>query len=189
MLVWLDIETTGLDFKTSEILEIGIKLTDDDLNVTAENSWLTCPKYGAILNMPPEVRKMHTINGLLQEVQKLSLVDNDYHYVERRIISWLADQLSQSPTFVGFGQPVGLILAGSSVHFDRYFLRKFMPNLESRFSHRHVDVSSLKELVQRWCPAEAKYLTSKEKKHRVLSDLDDSIAELKYYRVLMFGGS
>ena len=45
-------------------------------------------------------------------------------------------------------------LAGNSVHMDKAFLRKDMPRLHNFLHYRIVDVSTVKELVARWMPAE-----------------------------------
>ena len=39
-------------------------------------------------------------------------------------------------------------LAGNSVHFDRMFLCKYMPELASYLHYRIVDVSTVKELCR-----------------------------------------
>ncbi|MCJ7684109.1 MAG: oligoribonuclease, partial [Desulfobacteraceae bacterium] len=79
------------------------------------------------------------------------------------------------------GEP---LLCGNSVWQDRRFLIKHMPDLEEFFHYRIIDVSSIKELAKRWYPS----LTSYEKKnaHLALSDIKESISELKYYREKVF---
>ena len=59
-----------------------------------------------------------------------------------------------------------------------------MPRLEAFLHYRNIDVSSLKELVQRWYPALPAY--EKEKAHLALSDIKESINELRYYRENVF---
>ena len=56
-----------------------------------------------------------------------------------------------------------------------------MPRLERFFHYRNLDVSTLKILAQRWAPKVAAGY-KKESDHRALSDIRDSIAELKWYR-------
>jgi oligoribonuclease len=55
-----------------------------------------------------------------------------------------------------------------------------MLDLENYFHYRHIDVSTLKELAKRWRPDLPEF--EKESKHLAMSDLYDSINELKYYR-------
>jgi len=56
-----------------------------------------------------------------------------------------------------------------------------MLRLRRYFHYRHIDVSTLKELAQRWLPAVAESLT-KDSSHLALDDIRDSINELKHYR-------
>ncbi len=43
-------------------------------------------------------------------------------------------------------------ICGNSVGQDRRFLFNYMPELESYFHYRYLDVSTLKELARRWKP-------------------------------------
>lgn len=56
-----------------------------------------------------------------------------------------------------------------------------MPELERYFHYRNLDVSTLKILAQQWAPDVAAGF-NKDSSHRALSDIRDSIAELKWYR-------
>jgi oligoribonuclease len=60
-----------------------------------------------------------------------------------------------------------------------------MPVLHEYFHYRSIDVSTVKELVQRWYPAQ-KYVYSKTKQHEALEDIRESIAELQHYRKTVF---
>ncbi|XP_015162806.1 oligoribonuclease-like [Solanum tuberosum] len=81
------------------------------------------------------------------------------------------------------------LLAGNSVYVDFQFLKKYMPNLASLFSHVLVDVSSVKALCLRWYPIDGKKAPKKENKHRAMDDIKESIAELKYYKEHIFKAS
>jgi oligoribonuclease len=72
-------------------------------------------------------------------------------------------------------------MCGSTICQDRRFLYNYMPELEKFFHYRHIDVTTLKELLVRWKP-EAKMVREGEAKHLALADIHDSINELKYYR-------
>jgi len=78
------------------------------------------------------------------------------------------------------------LLAGNSVYMDFLFLKKYMPYLASLFSHVLVDVSSVRALCIRWYPKENKKAPPKEKKHRAMDDIRESIEELKYYKEHIF---
>ncbi len=58
---------------------------------------------------------------------------------------------------------------------------RLMPRLESYFHYRNLDVSTLKELAKRWAPETARGVV-KAGRHLALSDIHDSINELKHYR-------
>ena len=72
-------------------------------------------------------------------------------------------------------------MCGNSICQDRRFLCNYMPTLAAFFHYRNLDVSTLKELAQRWRPALLKGLV-KQSKHLALDDIKDSINELVYYR-------
>jgi oligoribonuclease len=72
-------------------------------------------------------------------------------------------------------------MCGNSICQDRRFLARCMPELESFFHYRNLDVSTLKELAVRWAPDIAKGF-SKNSSHLALDDTRDSINELKYYQ-------
>ena len=60
-----------------------------------------------------------------------------------------------------------------------------MPEVESFFHYRNVDVSSIKELIKRWHP---KILEGYKKHsgHRAMADVLESIEELRYYKENFF---
>ena len=76
-------------------------------------------------------------------------------------------------------------MCGNSICQDRRFMAREMPQLEAFFHYRNLDVSSIKELASRWYPDVTKGFL-KESEHLALSDIRDSIAELKYYRSCLF---
>jgi len=77
------------------------------------------------------------------------------------------------------------ILAGNSVHADRAFINKDLPQLASLLHYRIIDVSSIKELAIRWYTG-ISTPRKESSRHRAMSDIHDSIAELKAYREQVF---
>ncbi len=75
-------------------------------------------------------------------------------------------------------------MCGNSICQDRRFLHRLMPRLERYFHYRNLDVSTIKELARRWAPEVSRGF-SKDSAHTALSDVRDSIAELRYYRPFM----
>ncbi|HAZ27320.1 TPA: oligoribonuclease [Candidatus Acetothermia bacterium] len=171
-IVWIDLETTGLDPGTNAILEMALVITDKHLNVLAEKSFVIHHPEATLISMDEWARNQHQASGLLAEVRRSSL---SLAQAEAEALALVA---ARCP-------PRACPLAGSSVCFDRRFLMRHMPRLEAHLSYRLVDVSSIKELVKRWYPDKA-LPNGSGAKHRAVPDIGESIAELRYYRTSVF---
>ena len=77
-------------------------------------------------------------------------------------------------------------LCGSSIEHDRRFIIKYMPQLDEYLHFRHINVSTIKELVLRWYPEAPEREFKKEKPHKALADILESIEELRHYRKYFF---
>ena len=66
----------------------------------------------------------------------------------------------------------------SQVSMDRRFIDKYMPELAAWLHYRTV--------ARRWYPQVFEAAPKKNGDHRALGDIEDSIAELKYYREKVF---
>ena len=174
-LVWLDLETTGLNVETRAIIEIATIITDKDLNVIAEGPDLVIRQPESTLGALDEwCRDQHGASGLLR--------------ASRQSTVSLEDAENQTLAFVkAHCPPRACPLAGNSICFDRRFLIRYMPRLEAHLNYRNVDVSTLKELCYRWRPGVMKTVV-KESTHRALDDIRESIDELRHYREKLFGG-
>jgi len=172
-LVWLDLEMTGLDLDRHVIVEIAALVTDDDLEPVDDGIDLIVHQPpSALAEMDDFVRNMHTKSGLLPEIEAstLSLADAG------------AQVLDYVRGHVGEGQSP---LCGNSIGVDRRFLDRQLPELDRYIHYRSVDVSSFKELCRRWYPTVYKGRPGKTETHRALADVQESIAEMKYYREQM----
>ena len=168
-LAWLDMEMSGLVPDSDRILEIAILVTDPDLNHLSEGRVLVVHQPDEVLNsMDAWNRSVHAKSGLIERVRASDL---DEAKAETLALEFLAQHL-----------PAGTSpLCGSSICQDRRFLARWMPRLEAYFHYRNLDVSTVKELVRRWKPEVMKGLV-KQGRHEALSDILESIEELKYYR-------
>lgn len=175
-LIWIDCEMTGLDINNDELCEVSMVPTDFNLRVLDEGIDLVIkPSQAAVDHMNDFVRNMHTSSGLINEWNNgLSLAD-----AQQQIIEYVQRFL---PTD-GNGKAH---LAGNSIHSDKKFLDKYMPELMSNLHYRIIDVSTLKELSRRWYPAVYENKPAKHGGHRALADIIESIDELRYYRDMMF---
>src|SRR3954451_633000 len=168
-LVWIDMEMTGLQPDSDRIIEIAVLVTDPQLNVLAEGPMLVVHQPDAVLEaMDSWNRSTHKKTGLIERVRASRTTEAD---AERSALDFLAQHV-----------PAGASpMCGNSICQDRRFLARWMPELESYFHYRNLDVSTLKELVRRWKPELGKGF-AKEGKHEALADIYDSIEELKHYR-------
>lgn len=168
-LIWIDLEMTGLDTDRDSIIEIATVVTDAQLNVLAEGPEFAITHDLATLEaMDDWNRNQHRRSGLWDRVltQGVSMAE-----AERGTIAFLQ-------SWVG---PKASPMCGNSICQDRRFLHRQMPELERYFHYRNLDVSTLKELARRWAP-QVLHGVQKESAHTALSDVRDSIAELRHYR-------
>jgi oligoribonuclease len=171
-MVWIDMEMTGLDPEKEKILEIATIITDGNLNILAEGPDLVIHQPSSILKGMDEWNQAHHAkSGLIEAVKASTMTVKKAEQLTLEIIQ-------------EYCKPKKAPLCGNSVHHDRRFLLKYMPKIDSYLHYRHVDVSSLKALIARWYPKDKE--PPKGKSHRALSDIRESIAELKFYRERYF---
>ncbi len=172
-LIWIDMEMTGLDPEKERIIEIATVVTDSQLNIVAEGPVFAVHQSDELLkSMDGWNTRQHNSSGLVKRVKESTVTEAE---AEAATIAFLKKYVApgKSP------------MCGNSIYQDRRFLYRYMPELEKFFHYRLLDVSSLKELAMRWAPRVYSGL-QKDSKHLALSDIYDSIEELKYYRQHMF---
>ena len=175
VLVWMDLEMTGLDHDKDVIVEIATIVTDDDLEIVAEGPDLVIHQPEHLLAaMDPFVVDMHTKSGLLERI-RTSTVSHDE--AARQTLEFIKSHVPE---------PRSVPLCGNSIGTDRRFLNKHMPAIEFHLHYRSVDVSSIKELVKRWYTGPDFSWIKSEGTHRALDDVRRSIEELRFYREKVF---
>ena len=173
-LIWIDCEMTGLDLSNDVLVEIAVLVTDSDLNVIGDGVDLVIKASAEQLaGMNEYVTQMHTTSGLITEIPNGVSASQ----AEDAILAYL-----ETTGTVAGKSP----LAGNSVSVDRNFITRDMPRLSEYLHYRTVDVSSIKELARRWYPKLYFASPAKTGNHRALGDIQDSIAELAYYRSSLF---
>lgn len=144
-LLWVDLETTGLEPREHTILEVHMA------RASLEHPFETTELFNGVIHFDldaakfvidgdpvpyrslihPTVIEMHEKNGLWAACKeaKTSLVE-----VEDLLCELVPEVENRED------KPV---LAGNSVHFDLSFLRAHMPKFAKRLSHRVYDVSAV----------------------------------------------
>jgi oligoribonuclease len=174
-LVWMDLEMTGLDPATDVIVEIATLVTDGDLNIVAEGPDLVIHTDDEKLaNMSEIVKNMHAKSGLTEAIRASTVTLEEAGAATLACIKEHVPQNRTAP------------LCGNSIGTDRRFLATHLPDIENWLHYRSIDVSSIKELVDRWYPDIYSKRPDKTGNHRALGDIVDSVNELRYYRDNVF---
>lgn len=172
MILWLDLETTGSD-SSSDIIEIGMVLTKQNPHLDIIDSFRKTVRprdMNKLLDMSSEVVRMHTDNGLIEEL--LLGKGTDLWQVSSQISNWLW----------GHTKSVARIpLAGSGVsHFDRQFIRRDMQALDAWLTYWAYDVGVMRRMLRlAGHPIPDKPV--KPLTHRALDDVYDHITEARIY--------
>jgi oligoribonuclease len=168
-LIWIDMEMTGLSPDTDRVIEIAAVVTDLNLSVAIEGPVLAIHQSDAALDAMDQWNKnTHGRSGLIERVRASNVDEQD---ASAQLLAFLAQYVppGKSP------------MCGNSICQDRRFMARWMPELETFFHYRNLDVSTLKELCRRWQPTIYKGF-QKRALHTALADIHESIDEMKYYR-------
>ena len=171
-LIWIDLEMSGLDPEEQVILEIASLVTDGNLDIVAEGPNIAIHhSEEALEGMEDWSREHHQASGLLDRVKSSPM---NCRQAEEETLQFFTRHCKkgESP------------LCGNSIWQDRRFLVKYMPELETFLHYRNIDVSSIKELAGMWYPSLAPF--TKDKAHLAMSDILQSIQELRHYRKKIF---
>lgn len=172
-LVWIDLEMTGLEPDRHVIIEIASLVTDGELNVLEEGPNLAIRRTEEQLALMDAWNvATHTGSGLVERIRTAGV---DIEEAERQTLAFVRRWVAKGTS----------PLAGNTIAQDRRFLRREMPKLEAYLHYRHVDVSTIKELVRRWYP-HAPQPPEKKQAHRALDDIHESVEELRWYRQHFF---
>jgi len=175
VLIWMDLEMTGLDPERHAIVEIAALATDWDLTPLDEGIDLVVHQPDEVLaGMDDFVRQMHERSGLTAEIRASEVSLSE---AGAQVLEYIKGQV---PT------PRTVPLCGNSIGMDRRFLARYLPEIEDHLHYRSIDVSSVKELCRRWYPDPFKARPDKSEGHRALSDVHASISELLHYRSTIF---
>ena len=166
-LLWIDLEMTGLDPDKDKICEVAAIATDMELNQIAT--------YEAVIKVDEKLMQDRMVGEFWEKNSKSrdaliaqNQTGKPVEEVERELLDFLAQNFSTN-------HPI--YLAGNSVHQDRKFIEREMPELNKKLHYRMLDVSAWKIYFEN---ALNKKFTKPEN-HRALDDINGSIEELKWY--------
>lgn len=175
-LIFLDVETTGLDPEKDDLLEVGVLIVNEKLEAVEEASeliyhrWIERDYFPA--HMDQFVIDMHEKSGLWEVLRNRAKANPklllDVGEAETRLLGLLKE--------LGVERGKGII-AGYSIHFDRRWIARHMPTLDGFLSHRMIDVSSFREM-HRMLNGEVR---KQESAHRAVADCWEALNELKLY--------
>ncbi|HVV83806.1 MAG TPA: oligoribonuclease [Kofleriaceae bacterium] len=175
LLLWMDMEMTGLEPDRDRVLELATLVTNAQLDVIALGPELVVHQPDDVLGaMDAWNTSHHGASGLTARSRASSVTEAD---AELATLAFLDAH---------FGARDRPVLCGNSIHQDRRFVRRYMKALDARLHYRMVDVSTIKELARRWYPEELGALPAKNDAHRALDDIQESVAELRFYREHLF---
>jgi oligoribonuclease len=196
--VWIDIETSGLDPHAQNfgILEIAAVVTDNDMQHIAElhliihhdehifssaSAW--CKQHFASRlqggNGLFDLCRSSTIDQVSAGVQLQEFIRKHATPRQRYKLDNTTDGNPQDSIY-------RVMLAGSSVYFDRQVLLAIYPTLIHYINHKVIDVTSLLETIRRFKPSALRFLQPVKNSHRAMVDILESIALMRwYFRVLM----
>ncbi len=168
-LIWVDMEMTGLQPEVNRVIEIAAVITDAQLNILHE-----CP-----------VIAVHQSERIMRSMDAWNTATHGRSGLIDRVLASTIDEEQASDIllaeFARFVGPQKSPMCGNTIGQDRRFMARWMPRLEAYFHYRYLDVSTLKELARRWKP-EVLEGCKPVSRHQALSDIRDSINELRYYR-------
>ena len=176
VLVWMDLEMTGLDVERDVIVEIAALATSATTlePLDAGLSVVVAQPPEVLAGMSDFVRQMHERSGLLTEIGTGGVPLED---AGRKVLEYIKGHVPEPRT---------VPLCGNSIGMDRRFLARYLPEIEEHLHYRSIDVSSIKELCRRWYREPFVARPDKTDDHRALPDIGASIAELRYYRETIF---
>lgn len=165
-LLWMDLEMTGLEPSKDRIVEVACIVTDYDFN--------HIDSFEAAINVPDsEVDELFAANDWFagssqyEELRAHMRLGMNEEKVRKDLVAFIQKNFKTRKA----------ILAGNSIHQDRRFIRAWWPEVDGLLHYRMLDVTSFKLLMEN----KYRFTVAKSEKHRALSDVQESIEELKTY--------
>lgn len=171
--VFIDLETTGLKPVGGLILEAAVVITNNSLH-PIDSLNIVVPHKASSLNshLDDVALKMHTDNGLLDDIVELNKVSGGseigHMILDSEIVAFLqSHSIGKVP------------MSGSSIAFDRSWINEHLTLSASMFHYRNIDVSSMLEAIKRINPHMVPKVPQVGTAHRAMGDIQTTIETLR----------
>lgn len=176
-IIWLDVETTGVDERNEKLLQVALLVTDEKMNILPGSEFEVKIKYSAEEveamknNADAFVVNMHSKTGLweLLTTEGVTMVE-----AEEQLLAHVKQFAPEART---------ARMGGNSITLDRNFIRENMPELSEHFHYRSFDATTISEFALTMAPAHLLY-QKPASTHEAMQDIRDSVGAMKYYRNL-----
>jgi len=192
-LVWVDIETTGLDIKRGAILEVGLVITEPLPGLAEIGAFdvLVNPNFDhAPFARARQASKADCWEPNWPLFEQAKTIGLSIESVAPVLTGWLCGRLDETPDSLSLRAGP---MCGSSVQFDRKWLDWFMPEMVERlWTYRNLDVSAIREFMcglygTGTIDSVLGIAERGDKPHRALPDLRQSIADMRSLANLVLG--
>ena len=156
ILLWVDLEMTGLDPEKDRILEVAAIVTDWNMEELGT--------FTAVVKVDEQLMRERMVGEFWEENKES--YNGLLGQVERELLEFLAQFKAET-----------VYLAGNSIHQDRKFIEREWPELNKKLHYRMLDVSAWKVYFENALHRQF----AKPENHRALDDIRGSIEELKWY--------
>ena len=165
ILLWVDLEMTGLDPAKDRILEVAAIVTDWNMEELGT--------FTAIVKVDEQLMRERMVGEFWEKNRESydalfaqNVEGEPAKQVEQELLAFLAQFPAET-----------VYLAGNSIHQDRKFIEREWPELNRKLHYRMLDVSAWKIYFENALHRQF----AKPENHRALDDIRGSIEELKWY--------
>jgi oligoribonuclease len=185
IILWCDVETTGLDPRKHMLLQVcivptdmnGVRLTDE---VFAGKLVVSSKREAMKIRHLADstVQRMHQKSGVwtgLEAYDRGLAIEQGFTYEELDVA--LFNSLDRALPCLGLN--VGKVyFGGNSITLDRNFMAKYLPLTYSLFGYQSIDCTTLRRSCE---VLDIEWIPKKKYEHNAGSDIQESIDEYLWF--------